>query len=163
MVTIQMRADRLPHRDRAAYIERESKKIAHKMPIHIVPMLPHGDVQWRRCERVDLPEPSAAETLIINELNRYRVDWHREVEFLQHRKSEYGYYRYDFYLPTLNLVIEYDGALHHSNPEQVANDKEKSRFCKEHNISMVRYNKTHYYNMHKEIATLMKKYGVLLK
>jgi very-short-patch-repair endonuclease len=127
------------------------KKVAYSKPTKIqVPV-----VEWRICSHKDLPEPSPAEALIIKELNKYRINWVREVEFLEHKSSNYGYYRYDFYLRDYNIVIEYDGKTH-NNDNRLAVDKAKDDFCASKGIIMVRYNRKHFYNMKHTIEVLMK-------
>ena len=62
--------------------------------------------------------------------------------------------RYDFYLPTLNVLIEYDGIQHFQvgygvfdNPEKFAktqeHDKIKNQYAKDHNITLIRIPYTH--------------------
>lgn len=56
--------------------------------------------------------------------------------------------RFDFYLPILNICIEYDGEQHYKAIElfggeaqykiQVKNDNIKNKFCKENNITLIR-------------------------
>ena len=57
--------------------------------------------------------------------------------------------RYDFYLPTLNTLIEFDGKQHfvkstgyYDNPEKFAktqeHDKIKNQYAKDHNITLIR-------------------------
>jgi hypothetical protein len=55
-------------------------------------------------------------------------------------------YRYDFYVPSLNLAIEYDGGFHFkpyaTNIERfrqtLVNDEIKDRYCEEKKISLFR-------------------------
>lgn len=121
------------------------------------------EIQWRVCPRADLNPPSSAEQLIMQELNKYNIMWYREVEFMEHMKSEYGYYRYDFYIPKHFLVIEYDGTQYHNSHEAILNDREKTRFCNEVKLNLVRYNRKHYYKMAEHIRSLMREYGISRK
>ncbi len=72
--------------------------------------------------------------------------------------------RYDFYIPSLNLAIEYDGELHYKSVKYFGGneglfrrqklDKIKSNFCKENNINLLRipyWNKDNIENILKEI------------
>lgn len=115
---------------------------------------------YRECTRKDLPQPSAAEWQIINQLSLYKVEWYREVEFDGNKSSEYGYYRYDFYLPTLGLVIEYDGASSHATEKRKAADVAKNTFCSSVRLRMIRYDRTHFYRMPAVIEKLMIEYGI---
>lgn len=112
-------------------------------------------VQWRQCKHKNLPKPSVAEEMIIDQLVRYSVRWTREVEFLDHKSSEYGHYRYDFYLPDYNTVIEYDGKGHAQVNRKKA-DKSKDEFCASRGIKMIRYNKSHFYRIPEVMEELMK-------
>jgi very-short-patch-repair endonuclease len=115
---------------------------------------------YRQCPRKDLPQPSAAEWQIINQLSLYNVEWYREVEFADNKSSDYGYYRYDFYLPTLGLVIEYDGVSSHATEKRKTADAAKNRFCKTAGLRMIRYDRTHFYRMSAVIEKLMMEYNI---
>ena len=53
------------------------------------------------------------ESIIEEELNKYNIKYYREVEFDSLINKETGYrYRFDFFIPDKNTIIEYDG-LHH--------------------------------------------------
>lgn len=119
--------------------------------------------EWWECPHPDLPAPSSAEQLIIDELSQYSVLWYREIEFAGLKVNKYSYPRYDFYLPEHNLIIEYDGRSAHCTPHHKAMDKLKNKFCKENGIHIVRYNSQHYYKMKGTIMTLMKEYCVKRK
>lgn len=121
------------------------------------------DTSWFLCTHKDLPAPSSAEYIIIEQLNMYNVIWHREVSFRGLQFTPYSWPRYDFYIPALNIVIEYDGQLSHSNDIQIATDKAKDKFCNDNGITIIRYNKKHYYNMYGHINALMKSNGIKKK
>lgn len=121
-------------------------------------------LEWFVVDRA-LGNISAAEQLIVNELQRYRCEWYREVAFPTLRTSEYGYARYDFLIltdksPVGFLLCEYDGKDSHSTPEQLAKDTMKNKFCYQNNIPIVRYTSVHYYQMSYEIAKLMNQWGI---
>lgn len=44
----------------------------------------------------------------------------------------------DVFIPTLNTGIEYDGAAYHKNDRQIRNDIEKSQFCQDFGIRLIR-------------------------
>jgi hypothetical protein len=105
---------------------------------------------------------SEAEKLIVAELNKYKVDWYREVAFEGLKFTEYGYARYDFLILTPKGIhmIEYDGQSSHCTPQQKEKDSLKDKFCSNNGIPLTRYNKQHYYHLEREIALLMAEYGI---
>jgi hypothetical protein len=105
---------------------------------------------------------SEAEKLIVQELNKYKVDWYREVAFEGLKFTEYGYARYDFLILTSKGIhmIEYDGQSSHCTPQQKEKDTLKDKFCSNNGIPLTRYNKQHYYHLEREIALLMAEYGI---
>lgn len=117
---------------------------------------------WFPCERTDLGDPSAAEQLIIDQLNRYNIVWYREVSFYGLKFTDLGYARYDILIqvPGNIHIIEYDGELWHNKPEQIAKDNMKTLFCKQHNIPLTRYTKKHYYHIERHIKELMAEYNI---
>jgi very-short-patch-repair endonuclease len=125
-----------------------------------VPVKEKKKPAYRQCPRKDLPQPSAAEWQIINQLSLYNVEWYREVEFEDNKSSDYGYYRYDFYLPTLGLVIEYDGVSSHATEKRKTADAAKNRFCNTAGLRMIRYDRTHFYRMPAVIEKLMMEYKI---
>jgi len=108
---------------------------------------------------------SEAEKLIVAELNKYKVDWYREVAFEGLKFTEYGYARYDFLILTPKGIhmIEYDGQSSHCTPQQKEKDTLKDKFCSNNGIPLTRYNKQHYYHLEREIALLMAEYGIQRK
>lgn len=120
-------------------------------------------MEWRVCEHEKLPKPSAAEQIIIDELLQYNVKWFREVEFMALRNNTGGHPRYDIYIPSIPIVIEYDSVQHHSTPEQIQNDKLKTMFCIEHHIRIERWSREHYYHIAKHVGLLMSEYGIKKK
>lgn len=105
----------------------------------------------------DADNPSPAELLIINELRKYNVKWHREVSFVGLQLASKGWARFDFLLelPYGIHIIEYDGAQWHSTPERIEIDNIKTSFCRQHKIPITRYNKYQYYKMEQAIKDLM--------
>lgn len=51
--------------------------------------------------------------------------------------------RFDFYIPLLDLVIEYDGGQHFSSIKTINNDIEKEKQLKKLGVKLIRYNKNH--------------------
>ena len=107
---------------------------------------------------------SEAEKLIVQELNKYKVDWYREVAF-EGLKFEYGYARYDFLILTPKGIhlIEYDGRSSHCTAQQKERDTLKDKFCSNNGIPLTRYNSKHYYHLDREIALLLLQYGIQKK
>lgn len=105
---------------------------------------------------------SEAEKLIVAELNKYKVDWYREVAFEGLKFTNYGYARYDFLLVTPKGIhlIEYDGRSSHCTTEQKERDTIKDKFCSTNNIPLTRYNRKHYYHLSSELAKLMAQYSI---
>jgi hypothetical protein len=101
-------------------------------------------------------EPSPAEALIITELNRYPIQWEREVSFRGLQLASLGWARFDFYLPAHNLCIEYQGAGYHDAPERVASDELKATFCRNNNIKLIYLDRNHYFKMPYTISKIMK-------
>lgn len=82
------------------------------------------------------------------------VDYFREHRFDDCRKKRT--LPFDFYIPAMNLIIEYDGALHfmpaHNGAfggeeglkQRQENDRIKNEYCTRNNIKLVRIPYTHY-------------------
>jgi len=51
--------------------------------------------------------------------------------------------RFDFYIPLLDLVIEYDGGQHFSSIKTINNDIGKEKQLKNLGVKLIRYNKNH--------------------
>lgn len=51
--------------------------------------------------------------------------------------------RFDFYIPLLDLVIEYDGGQHFNSIKNIRNDIDKENQLKKLGVKLIRYNKTH--------------------
>lgn len=105
-------------------------------------------------------KPSPAEQLIINELDKYFLDWHREVSFRGLVLPSGAYARFDFWLPDHKLIIEYDSKKWHGSPDRVENDEIKSNFCRNHSIKLIRLHSKHYYKMEQTVYDIMKELGV---
>jgi len=110
----------------------------------------------------NIPKPSPAEQKIIDELERYNIEWYREVSFREFKSSDHGYYRFDFYIPSKRLIIEYDGKDWHKS-DRASIDTIKEQWCKEHGITVKRFCNKHYYQMDIHIGKLMKDYRIFPK
>lgn len=107
--------------------------------------------------------PSEAEQRIIEELDKYQVEWYREVSFKPFMTPAGGHYRYDFFIPSLCTCIEYHGSAYHCTEEQIANDKIKEEFCSVNNIKLLVYRRKDYYNMYGHINSLMREASIKKK
>lgn len=125
--------------------------------------LQQGKPEWFICDWVKSLKVSHAEQLIIDQLSRYRIRWYREVSFKQLPLTPKGStYRYDFYLPDHNIIIEYQGKDWHLSPERLSADNVKAEFCKQHNITLITWSGEHYYHIDHHVRLLMNKIGVRL-
>lgn len=127
-------------------------------PVYTSPVV-SNPTQWFIGEW-GIGKPSPAEQLIINELDKYFLDWHREVSFHGLKLPSNGYARFDFWLPDHRLIIEYDSKKWHESPDRVENDEIKSIFCRTHDIKLIRLHSKHYYKMEQSIYDIMKELGV---
>lgn len=103
--------------------------------------------------------PSAAEQIIMDIVDKYDVEWYREVSF-ETLPSARGFYRFDFWFPGLKLIVEYDGQLYHNSYERQLADTTKEQFCSLQGIRVVRYNKRHYYQLSTHIDNLMREFNI---
>lgn len=121
---------------------------------------PRLDLKWFDTNWGDTLIPSAAEQLIINELNKYHVEWYREISFAGLQLSTGGWGRFDFYLPDHNLIIEYNSRLHHTRPERAEVDILKAEFCSVNKINLVTWNHRDYYHIAARVEELMRELPV---
>jgi len=114
-------------------------------------------IQWRENQIRLKEEPSKAEKRIINHLNRRKAKYYREVEF-RGLVSDKGYSLYfDFYIPSKNLLIEYDGPHHLEDKRTMENDKLKNIFCKNNKIKLKRLDRTEWAFIEKILNALIGK------
>jgi very-short-patch-repair endonuclease len=106
---------------------------------------------------------SPAELKLAEELSRYDVEVFAEVAFHNFKSSEFGHYRYDFFLPAINLIIEYDSKQFHSDPERIAVDAVKTAYCWNNGITIKRLTNKHYYSMTTVVYDLMKSHQIRLR
>ena len=84
---------------------------------------------------------SPMEKIVKSILNKYNIKHYTEVSFkgLQTGKTNLSLLRFDFYVPSKNLLIEYDGKDYHCTPAQKKRDAMKNKYCKQHNINLQRF------------------------
>lgn len=97
-------------------------------------------------------EASHAELKIMIILDKNRIKYLREVSFDNFVTEKGGHYRFDFYFPDKNLIIEYDGKNWHKDK---TNDEIKNNFCKKNKIRLVRLTASDYYKLEKSIKNIL--------
>lgn len=73
---------------------------------------------------------------------------------------------FDFYIPSINLCIEYDGELHYKSVEFFGGNKSlkktlehdviKNKFCKENNINLIRISYLNFSNIYNILSNILK-------
>ncbi len=86
---------------------------------------------------------SIKERVIHSILKSHNLRFYCEVSFDLKK-------RFDFYIPLLDLVIEYDGGQHFKYFKEIKNDIYKEDILKKLGVKLIRYNKTH--DLEKQIA-----------
>lgn len=99
-------------------------------------------------------EASNSESLIMCALDNLNIAYFREVSFEGFKTGRGGHYRYDFFIPHKNILIEYDGREYHKNNP---NDLSKTMFAKKHKIKLIRLNYKHYYIFDKVLKDIFNK------
>lgn len=97
---------------------------------------------------------SPKEGEIANILKEMNLRFYRKVSFDMVK-------RFDFYIPLIDLVIEYDGGQHFKFLKEMANDIEKEKILNRNRIKYIRYNKTH--NLKEQIAHDLVYHPILMK
>lgn len=95
-------------------------------------------------------EISPTEKIIQQTLIKMNKLFFREVSF-RGFGHPYSPFRFDFYLPQENLLIEYDGRFHRKK-EQKDRDKIKDMFCK---IKLIRFNIKHYKTLSEHVKKVL--------
>lgn len=111
-----------------------------------------------------LYKQSYGESVVEQKLRKYNISFLKEVEFngLINPATKKKL-RFDFYLPELNICIEFDGEQHFKTikefdgdditllPKRRFLDKLKNNFCKSNNIKLIRIKYTEINNINKII------------
>lgn len=110
---------------------------------------------------------SKGETKIIKFLNDNNIKYECQKKFLNLINNGRNSLRFDFYIPSKNLLIEYDGIQHYKGgkifnhiltkkefEEIRKRDKIKSKYAKNNNIKLLRIP----YFQFKEINKILKKF-----
>jgi len=95
-----------------------------------------GKLKFRVLSKI---KPSPMEELIANHLAENEIKYIEEVEFNRcvNPKTKQKL-RFDFYIPSLNCLIEYDGLKYHSNNDQLYRDSVKNKFAKNNGFILIR-------------------------
>ena len=112
------------------------------------------NLEWQQSSDRLKIKPSVAEERIINCLNKTRVIYYREVQFLKCISNKGFLLCFDFYIPERNLLIEYDGP-HHEEQAMKINDELKNKFARENKIILVRLNKADWAILERVIRKLV--------
>lgn len=84
-------------------------------------------------------EPSYSERMIMKRLKNEKFRFMQEVCFTSCRSPATGnHLRYDFYLPDMNILIEYDGKAYHEGEHVVERDAVKTKYARDFNIKLIR-------------------------
>lgn len=89
---------------------------------------------------------SLGEEKIITILKKEKIPFEREKTF---KDLKHGLYRYDFYLPSLNVLIEFDGQQHFTQVKKFhktrqeylkarEHDRQKNTYALAHSITLYR-------------------------
>ena len=84
------------------------------------------------------------EKIIYNYLKKFKVKFITEAthKTLVNPKTDKNLF-FDFYLPELKLIIEYDGIDYHINEDVIERDKFKEQWARNNNIKVIRLNRRH--------------------
>lgn len=86
------------------------------------------------CVYKGIRKPSKKEIEVIKILRQMRLTFYKEVSFDMKK-------RFDFFIPMLDLVIEYDGWHHFQTFKAMASDLEKDKMVKRLGLKILRYTK----------------------
>ena len=84
-------------------------------------------------------KPSPMERYIANELDLLGIEYFQEVKFKKcFNPSTQKQLRFDFYIPSKNVLIEYDGINYHITDSELNRDSIKTQFAINYNITLFR-------------------------
>ena len=103
-------------------------------------------------------EPSYMENEIRTILNGHDIAFYTEVSFegLNPTKTKNGYLRFDFYIPSLKMAIEYNGREFHKDKDVQSRDRLKRAFCRANGIELKVLHAGNFGTFEKEFLLLMK-------
>jgi len=149
---------KLTHGDKYNYDKVEY--INNKTPVTITCLL-HGDFTSRPDNHISGKSgcPVCNESKGELKVREFLISNH--IEYIREYRFPNSNYRYVFYLPKLNILIEYDGALHfkavdnfggvdHLNAQK-ARDSHKNDLAKLHNVPLIRL----HYRSYNELESIL--------
>ena len=95
--------------------------------------------------------PTRPEKEIMNKLEKLKIDY-----IFQFRPKDYSRI-YDFYIPKENLLIEFDGVYWHSLRKSKLSDREKTKYAKNNNYNLLRFDETNLDNFENVILEIAEK------
>lgn len=126
----------------------ENTKIKHLKCNKIFTRKARKHLEGQKCPHCKY---SKGEEKLIDFLIKFNIEYEREFRIGTDRK------RYDFYLPKLNILLEYDGEQHYRPikawggdvrfKKQKSNDRHKNKLAKKSNIPLIRISYKNYNNM----------------
>ena len=151
------------------YINLTTKvKVKHKLCGNIREVNPKQIITYGGCP-ICSSRTSKGEKKILDKLNNLSIQYTREKTFNNLKADSKHNLRFDFYIKSFNLLIEYDGIQHFkpinfNNKENILKafmkrrkyDLKKNKFCKENNIKLVRISYYDYKNINKILEYLFK-------
>lgn len=96
--------------------------------------------------------PTKPEKEIMRILENFKLDY-----IFQYRPENYSMI-YDFYIPNLNLLIEFDGIYWHSSEKVKKRDKEKTEYAEKNNYNLLRIDE---HNLHSFKDIILEKDSIL--
>ena len=108
--------------------------------------------------RLETFTPSVAEVRINNILTNLGYDFEQEVSFKRCRSSRNGFLIFDFIVPKLRVLIEYDGYHHETSINTMENDIIKTKFAKDYGYKLFRFNKKNWATLDKDIEAKLSGY-----
>ena len=116
-----------------------------------------GETNWFTNPQSMLQKPSPVESYIAKILKELDVEFFTEVSFQGLVfESIICFPRFDFFIPDLGLIIEYDSRKFHSKPQQIARDHIKTNFCIQHGISIIRLKTKDYKQLPEKITEIIR-------
>ena len=129
------------------YMGEEDKFLSHKVNIE-QSLVEHFDP--KEVPEMILTEygknrfQSVAENRVSDALNSIGVNYNTEVSFSNLKNNTGQLLLFDFYIPSLKMMIEYDGKDYHKSKKSKLYDAVKNVFCKVYGYHLIRLNCKHW-------------------
>lgn len=125
------------------YLEKGEISFLPKRPSYVYRKNWNGFLDFLGCEPI---KKSYGEKKIAEYLDNHKIIYEREKKFDSCKNV--NSLKFDFYIPKLNLCIEYDGELHYKKSEMfggektynriIENDKIKNNWCLKNGLKIIR-------------------------